>query len=58
VGYLGEILRLARSYWEMPCHADPVADARVILKMSHNGQPPLIGRPIERDRRAKAEEMA
>ena len=32
VGYLGEVLRLARSYWNLPYSADPVADARVILK--------------------------
>jgi integrase len=57
VGYLGEVLRLARSYWELPYHADPVGDARVILKIPHNGQPPLIGRPIQRDRRPTSAEL-
>jgi len=57
VGYLGEVLRLARTYWNLPYKADPVADARVILRMAHNGQPPLIGRPVERDRRPTAAEL-
>jgi integrase len=57
VGYLGQVLRIARNYWKIPCNADPVADARVILSMSHNGQRPLIGRPVERDRRPKKAEL-
>ncbi len=35
VGYLGQVLRIARAYWKIPYQADPVADARVILSMSH-----------------------
>jgi integrase len=57
VGYLGEVLRLARTYWNLPYRADPVADARVILKIAYNGQPPLIGRPIQRDRRPTKSEL-
>lgn len=57
VGYLGEVLRLARSYWGLPYRADPIGDARVILKIARNGQPPLIGRPIQRDRRPTKSEL-
>ena len=57
VGYLGEVLRLARTYWNLPYKADPVGDARVILRMARNGQPPLIGRPVERDRRPSKAEL-
>jgi integrase len=58
VGYLGQVLRIARSYWKIPYQADPVADARVILAMSHNGERPLIGRPVQRDRRPTLDELA
>ena len=57
IGYLGEVLRLARTYWKLPYSADPVGDARVILTMPRNGQPPLIGRPVERDRRPSKAEL-
>ena len=58
MGYLGQVLRIARTYWKIPYQADPVADACVILIMSNNGQRPLIGRPIQRDRRPTKDELA
>jgi hypothetical protein len=57
VGYLGQELRVARSYWKIPYKADPVAEAWVILSMPYNGQQPLIGRPVQRDRRPTKTEL-
>lgn len=57
VGWLGEVLRVARAFWRIPYHADPVGDARMILRKPMNGQPPLIGKAIERDRRPTLSEL-
>ena len=57
IGYLGEVLRLARAYWKTGYKGDPVGDAREILRRPMGGHPPLIGRATERDRRPTAAEL-
>jgi len=52
VGFLAEVLRTARAYWEIPYSADPVGDARMILKKLN-----LTGRPRERKRRPTEPEL-
>jgi len=52
IGFLSEVLRTARAYWQIPYPGDPVADARLILNKQH-----LIGRPRERKRRPTDDEL-
>lgn len=52
IGYLAEVLKTARAYWQIPFHGDPVGDARMILNKLN-----LIGRPRERKRRPSTKEL-
>ena len=57
LGWLREILRMARTYWGIPYKADPVGDARHILRRPIGGHPLLVGKARERDRRPSEEEL-
>ena len=52
IGFLAEVLKIARVYWKIPFQGDPVGDARLVLNKLD-----LIGRPRERKRRPTDEEL-
>jgi integrase len=52
VGFLGEVLRIARAMWKVRTIGDPVGDALPMLRLLK-----LIAKPVERNRRPTADEL-
>jgi integrase len=52
LGFLAEVLSVARAYWSLPLKADPVSDARRLLRDAN-----IVGKGQERTRRPEADEL-